>query len=86
MELERLVGSNPALALARIAEADRREGKATEARAALQIQALVALQRMGQAHAKLQQFYERYQDSSQLPALERRTGYHPRPMSRLHRR
>jgi hypothetical protein len=53
--------------LARI-EADRRPGQRDEPTDA--------------AHAKLQHFAEDYPTSSELPALVRLTGYHPRPMDR----
>ncbi|MEY4513396.1 MAG: hypothetical protein RLZZ450_5518 [Pseudomonadota bacterium] len=67
--------------LARI-EADRRPGQRDEPTDALEIRALVSLTRIGAAHAKLQHFAEDYPTSSELPALVRLTGYHPRPMDR----
>lgn len=67
--------------LARI-EAERRPGQHDEPTDALEIRALVSLDRIGASHAKLQHFAERYPTSSELPALVRLTGYHPRPMSR----
>jgi hypothetical protein len=78
-DLAHLVSVDPGRALAWIAEADQREGRQVEPRAALEVRALVALERIGSAHAKLQHFAERYPHSPDLPALVRLTGYHPRP-------
>jgi hypothetical protein len=79
VDLGHWVSVDPSRALAWIAEADQREGEQVESRAALEVRALVALERIGSAHAKLQHFAERYPHSPQLPALVRLTGYHPRP-------
>jgi len=78
-DLAHWVSVDPSRALAWIAEADQREGEQVEPRAALEVRALVALERIGSAHAKLQHFAERYPHSPELPALVRLTGYHPRP-------
>jgi hypothetical protein len=78
-DLEQLVRVDPRRALLWIAEADQREGAQVELRAALEVRALVSLERIGSAHAKLQHFAERYPHSPELPALVGLTGYHPRP-------
>lgn len=74
-----LRGNDPQRALALIEAADREFGPENEQRRRLEIEALVGTDQIGRSHAKAEQFYRTYPDSSAARDVERLTGYHPRP-------
>ena len=78
-EATALLPRDPARALVLIEAADRRFGSEHEGRRALEIEALVGLERIGQSHAKAEHFYRRYPESAAKLRIEQLTGYHPRP-------